>query len=290
MLKIRVGIERGRIPTGWENVSIEQAQWMQERVKQLPSGVIAYYESLVRDDIESSYESISAADRSEWVRFSKAAISCLCGITPFGLGKATEEDLLHVARNILPVFVLGILGYTNLNYTPVEKFHFAHKTYYYPASGLDISGDVVPFSRMTAIEFCTVSDLITLNDLTVAPLIIATCCHPQGEKYNEDVIMKRAGLFKKLPMSIFWHIWAAMNKVHEYMRTECPDCFPKSSVYSENRNKPATWVETLMQMATDRPSELEYVQAMPCYDFVRLLGVNIKKMKEEWKIRSALRF
>lgn len=288
MLKIRVGIERGRIPAGWENVSIEQAQWMQERVKQLPSGVIAYYESLVRDDTLHQGP-VTEADMKEWLVFTKEALYNMCGMTPFGLGRASEADLLRIAQKYLPVFVLGVLGYANLEYRPRTKFRFGRTTYFFPASGRDITGEPVPFSDMTAIEFCTVSDLIALNDLSVAPVIVATCCHRKGERYDEKRIMSRAEAFKKLPMSIYWHIWAAMNAVHEYLRTECPDCFPKSSGKAA-QGTTASWVNTLMQLVADKPSELDYVQAMPCYDFVRLLNVNIKKLKEEWKIRSALRF
>lgn len=290
MLRIRVGIERGKIPTGWENVSIEYAIWMQERVKRLPSGVIAYYESFVQENRGTSADMLTLSDRAELVKFAKEAICRLCGLTPFGLGKVTDDDSIFLARNILPIFVLGVLGYMNPDYVPNDKFRLARKTYYYPSSGLDISGGTVTFSGMTAIEFCTVSDLIVLNDLSVAPIIIATCCHRKGERYDEALIMKRAELFKQLPMSVFWHIWAAMNKVHEYMKAEYPDCFSKSSGNSESGDSAASWVNTLMQLVADKPSELEYVQSMPCYDFVRLLSVNIKKLKEEWTIRKALRF
>ncbi len=290
MLKIRVGIERGKIPSGWENVSIEQAVWLQERVKRLPSGVIAYYKSFVNADQVAPVDTLTASDKTELVVFGKEAICRLCGLTPFGLGKVSDDDLVFLARNILPVFVLGVLGYMNPNYVPNDKFRMARRTYYYPASSLDISGGIVPFSGMNAIEFCTVSDLIVLNDLSVASIVIATCCHRKGERYDEALIMKRAERFRLLPMSIYWHIWAAMGKVHEYMKAEFPDCFPKSSSNSAPGDSSASWVNTLMQLIADKPSELEYVQSMPCYDFVRLLSVNIKKIKEEWTIRKALRF
>lgn len=288
MLKIRIGSEKGRLPGGWENVSIEQAQRLQGRVKLLPSSVITFYESLIRDDTPQQ-GSITESDLREWLEFTKEALYNLCGMTPFGLGRASDADLLDVARKYLPTFVLGVLGYANLQYQPQTKFRFGRHNFFFPAAGRDITGEAVPYAGMTAIEFCTVSDLIALDDLSVAPVIVATCCHRKGERYDEKRIMSRAETFQKLPMSIYWHIWATMNAVHEYLRTECPDCFPKSSGRA-SQGASASWVNTLMQLVADKPSELDYVQAMPCYDFVRLLNVNIKKLKEEWKIRSALRF
>lgn len=288
MLKIRIGSEKGRLPTGWENVSIEQAAWLQGRVKLLPSSIIAFYEYMVLDD--ATQDPIPDPDIEEWINFTRETLYSLCSITPFGLGIASDADVLEFARKYLPMFVLGVMGYANIEYQPQAKFRFKRQTYFFPASGLDISGEAVPFSGMTAIEFCTVSDLIALDDLSLAPVIVATCCHRKGEKFDEKRIMSRAEAFKKLPMSVYWHIWAAMNAVHEYLRAECPDCFPKSGGNAASQAATATWVNTLMQLVADKPSDLEYVQSMPCYDFVRLLNVNINKLKEEWKIRSALRF
>lgn len=288
MLRIKIGSEKGRIPAGWEDVSIECATWLQEQVKHLPPAVVAYYQSLV-GGAEQPFASISPKDRTEWAKFAKLVISRFCGISTFGLGKVSEKDLIAVAQKLFPIFILGVLGYANPDDSQGNKFRFACKTYYYPISGLDITGAVIPFSGMSAIEFCTVSDLIAMNDLSVAPIIVAVCCHTKGHRYNEEEAMVKAKIFKKLPMSIYWHVWAAMNKVHEYMKTECPDCFPKTSSKDAD-GQAASWINTLMQLVADKPSELEYVQAMPCYDFIRLLSVNIRKQKEEWKIRSALRF
>lgn len=288
-MRIRIGTEKGRMPAGWERVSIEQAVWLQKRVKQLPSDVVAYYESLIRTRAVP-LNSLTDAATQEWVRFARETLCRLCGMTPFGVGKASEEDLLRIAQNFLPLFVLGVLGYADAEFQPRKSFRFGRKTYFFPVSGRDISGGRVPFAGMTAIEFCTVSDLISLDDLSVAPVIVATCCRRKGERYDERTIPARSEAFARLPMSVYWHIWAAMNAVHEYMKAECPDCFHGTGGKEGEHSGSVSWVNTLLQLVADKPSELEYVQSMPCYDFIRLLSVSIEKQREEWKIRSALRF
>lgn len=85
-------------------------------------------------------------------------------------------------------------------------------------------GQEKPFSDCEAIEFVESTDLrirgakLEEGEYKYAPEFIAILCRPKGEKYNEEVCMKRAESMKKLTMDIVFEVFFCTIKRFSLLR------------------------------------------------------------------------
>ena len=283
MLTIRVGGRKFRLPTHWEDITLTQCAWLYHKVNEQTPSLLDYYRSFASDTAPEPYRDID-----ELTRFTSEVVGYLAGIPVELMLQTRNVDIMTLAMAVLPRFVVGVLGIVDYPVKGIGSFRYKGRRYILPKSGSDISGELTPLSGVTAIEFCLLSDIVSAGNMAMAPLAVAVMCRRKGEQYSEEIAQKRAALFGSLPASVFWELWALASGAHQYLRNAFPNCYGTGGGDSSEKAELAVWCDTLVAMATDKPSELENLQRMNAYDFVHLLSENIKRRTEEWKMKAAL--
>lgn len=283
MLRVKIAGKRFRIPTHWEDITLTQCAWLYHKANEQSPALLDYYRSFASDTAPEPYANID-----ELTRFTSEVVGYLADV-PEGLMLQTRrEDIMTLAMAVLPRFIIGVLGIVDYPVRGITSFRYKGRRYYLPKSGTDISGELTPLSGVTAIEFCQLSDIVCAENIALAPLAVAIVCRRKGERYNEELAQKRAALFASLPASVYWELWAQTSGAHQYLKAAFPNCYGTGGGDSSGKAEPAVWCDTLVAMSTDKPSELDHLQRMNAYDFVHLLSENIKRRKEEWKMKAAL--
>jgi hypothetical protein len=139
------------------------------------------------------------------------------------IDKLTPLARTNFYNKYLLQYVLGILFFP-VNFSPIKEdsFNIEGVKYYYPKSRRFMVGTEEieePFIDGTALEFTEVADLeVAAKELEggrfeMAANIIAILCRPEGEKYNEQVSLKRVPiLIKHLRMDIVWQVFLYITK------------------------------------------------------------------------------
>lgn len=283
MLTVRIGGRKFRLPTHWEDITLAQCAWLYHKVNEQTPALLDYYRSFASTTAPEPYRDID-----ELTRFTSEVVGYLAGVPAELMLQTRNEDIMTLAMAVLPRFVVGVLGNVDYPVKGIGSFRYKGRRYILPKSGSDISGELTPLSGVTAIEFCLLSDIVSAGNMAMAPLAVAVMCRRKGEQYSEEMTQKRAALFGSLPASVFWELWVLASGAHQYLRNAFPNCYGTGGGDSSEKAEPAVWCDTLVAMATDKPSELEHLQRMNAYDFVHLLSENIKRRTEEWKMKAAL--
>lgn len=283
MLTVRISGKKFRIPTHWEDITLTQCAWLYHKTNEQSPALLDYYRSFASITAPEPY-----GDIDELTRFTSAVVGHLARIPNKLMLCALSDDVMTLAMAVLPRFVVGVLGIVDYQVKGIASFRNRGRCYHLPKSGVDIAGELTPLSGVTAIEFCHLSDIVSAGNIALAPLAVAIVCRRKRELYREDITQRRAALFGSLPVSIYWELWALVSGAHQYLKVEFPACYGSGGENSSSNTEPSGWYDTLVAMSTDKPSELEHLQRMNAYDFMHLLSENIKRRKEEWKMKAAL--
>ncbi|MDR1348900.1 MAG: hypothetical protein LBJ63_10855 [Prevotellaceae bacterium] len=277
MLKISVANKEYSIPTSWNDITIVQAGYLQSKVNELPETVREFYTPNIEEQ-----KTLTDDDIPVQCEFERNVAAYLCGFGDI-IDSITNEDVKYLFANILIRFVVGTMGYVDYEQKKITKFKHKGKVFRFPKSGKDITGDDAPLSEMPAQQFCDASDLASANNLSVAPLLVATLC---TKKYSETEVAKLSNTFNDLTMDIYFEILFLLRSAHDYLSNECPECYGKGK--SKSGTKSITWNEVLLQVTDEKPSEIPFIQQMKCYDFMRFLNVKYKLQKDKWQTISKL--
>lgn len=314
MLTLSIGKSRFHIPVRMEEATLAQCAWLWLRIQTLSPELQAHYQKPAvempgkQEELPGLHAPEEGAKQqtakarpaqtltAEAERFEAEALAMLAGVRPEKLACIPKKELHKLAEAVLPRFTAGISGYIRHAATGAKSFRHKLRKYHFPVCGTDITGAPTPLSGLTAAEFCQLSDIIGMQNMTLAPLAVALVCRPRREPYNELRAQRRAREFKWLPASIYWELWASVAAAHSYLQEAFPECYAKRSAKprceapeeeAAAQSSPPAWSETLFSLALDKPSELEYLEHMNCYDFMRLLAANIRKRAEELKAQKA---
>ncbi len=125
-------------------------------------------------------------------------------------------------------FVIGMLFMPlDLNYDNFKKFTFKKVTYHTQKEE-EILGKFIPMKGAETIEFLEASQMMTNAKNLEGGVyergahIIAILCRPKGEEYDEKKMLKRAEIFKDLPMSVVFQVFFSLLKSTAIFRNIIP--------------------------------------------------------------------
>ena len=137
-------------------------------------------------------------------------------------GKINPVDLEVYFRGFIAWLVYDLQKMNPQEYSVqgIKKFEFKGETFFLPPD-LKIEDGFIPAYKETAEVFTEASDLlqnvVNLQDkgLSYLPALAATYCRKKGEKYSDEMQLKRAELFEDLTMDIGWEVffWACKSSV-----------------------------------------------------------------------------
>ena len=125
-----------------------------------------------------------------------------------------NNHLFHFAFSTITDYPVVLVNGVSELYQPEEltKIKFKGETYLFPES-LKINGLDTPMGKEPIVSFTEASSIITSwqklseGGAEYAAMIPAIYLRKKGEKYSEDMVMKRKELFKELTMDVIWSLF-----------------------------------------------------------------------------------
>lgn len=124
-----------------------------------------------------------------------------------------ESRVAFYNEYLLP-FAIGLLVHPyNYEYQKMKSFVCEGVEYLFPLWEKDVNGEFKPISNMEAIAFTESADLqlagakVESGKFDYIPHIIAVFCKAKGEKYDEKEVLRKAELFKQLPVTVAWEVF-----------------------------------------------------------------------------------
>lgn len=126
----------------------------------------------------------------------------------------TPQDMLYMFTKEHLKLITDLIGVYPKSYEPTapESIEFKGVTYQMPKS-LRIDNTVVPMHDETAVTFTEASNVMkAIAKLQVQGIkhmnyFTAIYLRPEGEKYDEQKVVKRAKLFESLTMDVYWEVF-----------------------------------------------------------------------------------
>lgn len=274
-------------PTRWQELPISDAVKLQTLVKELPETVADHFRSLAGPAEE--VVPVQGDDVGALLDFWRKALHALSGCPLPVLDKTADTDVHALGEHCLTLFVFSLLAAPLYRPEGIEAFDTDGEWLVIPASGTDALGNTVPLSGITAKEFCDASDITAADDLTLAPLLLAVLCRPEGEPYDEERAKARARKMGDVPMSIYLEVYTRLMEMHAYLRGEYPKLYGSDKGGDKSNGEPDTWSDKLLFVADDRPSEKTWAERLNAYEFVRMLDAKLKREKQKWEMVAATR-
>ena len=287
MFRFAIDHETYSCPTRWQELPVSDAVKLQALVKELPDAVADHFRSLVGPAEEVT--PVQGDDVGALLDFWRKALHALSGCPLPVLDKTADTDVHALGEHCLTLFVFSLLAAPLYHSEGIEAFNTNGERLVIPATGTDALGNAVPLERITAKEFCDASDITATGDLTLAPLLLAVLCRPDGEPYDEEGAKTRARKMGDVPMSIYLEVYTRLMEMHAYLRGEFPKLYGSDKGGDKSSDDPYTWSDKLLFVADDKPSELPYAEGLNAYEFVRILDAKLKREKQKWEIVAATR-
>lgn len=208
-----------RCPETWEEMTIASGIALYKVIESMPEKLRALYEfEGKRNEKDKRYkEIIDAISPDDTIKNFPSwygdVIACLCGVDPEHIKYVLPGDRLSFYKTYCEKFVHGLMGMpVDYQIQNIESFHHNGQEYYLPLKKVGTFGETIPGGWMQTIEFTEAADLLVAADklhkgkVELMPLLIAILCRKKNEKYNEDVVKKRADEFISLPLSVAWEV------------------------------------------------------------------------------------
>lgn len=206
MIKLKINKIPCHLVTDWDDMTIQQA--IELMSIPVPDGV----------DVFASIE--------KWhtdKKYMEYALDCFGVLSSFDklllLHTNANDITLMFTNYVLPLLLdLKRQEPTTYKQTGIKYFSLDGKKYMLPTS-LKIESQSIPVYSSTAVEFVESSNIMSLiadlqeSGIKYLPMLIATYCRPDGEKYNETIIQERAEKFKTLPMSVAWEVFFCIQQL-----------------------------------------------------------------------------
>lgn len=286
MFSFAIDHETYSCPTRWQELPVSDAVKLQALVKELPDAVADHFRSLVGPAEEVT--PVQGDDVGALLDFWRKALHALR--MPVAGTRQTSGTDEHALGEHWPDAVrVFVTGGSLVPLGGIEAFNTNGERLVIPATGTDALGNAVPLERITAKEFCDASDITATGDLTLAPLLLAVLCRPDGEPYDEEGAKTRARKMGDVPMSIYLEVYTRLMEMHAYLRGEFPKLYGSDKGGDKSSDDPYTWSDKLLFVADDKPSELPYTEGLNAYEFVRILDAKLKREKQKWEIVAATR-
>lgn len=276
MIEISIGGKSYTVPTLWEEITLQKA-WEVEQIVRKES------EERVESLLDPTNESMAVG-----VELFRELFVLLTGVPKEAIERVADEEVVEAGRLCFVEYIAFAVGRTSYTPSGMSSFRLDESRYHLPECGMDVVGEPMPFHQVTAREFCQATDLVAIDNLQLAPLVVAVLCRPKREKYSSERVKKRAESFGELPANIYMELRSMLSQTHSYMREEYPECYAKGGS-KKGKTEPSTWNDRLLYVADDKPSELPYVEEANAYEFMRLLNGKIKREREKWEMMTPLR-
>lgn len=196
-----------------------------------------------------------------------------------------------VAPEEIEVLAIGLIDRINSEKCPdsttsPESFRCDTEELFFPVAETSFDHERMSLHGITALQFCDASDLLQQNPMKYASLILAILCLAKNEHYEEAPIRERGKRFKQLPCSLAIAIINEIREAHRFFKTTFPHCYPV--VLSEHNTintqklshieaiSTPSWYELMLWCADYRPSEIQILEKMSLYTFMRILDCKIK--------------
>ena len=207
MIHLKINKTKGRIITEWYEMTVNQA--IRLMAIDLPGNVkenlfdVALWNFGV-DGFKyaaKTFEILSTFDRSV-------------------IGHTNAADIMLYFVKYHLAFIIDLHQQQPATYEPKEiaDFELNGVKYLLPTT-LKVESNLLPAYSSNAVEFVESSNILSViadlgrDGIKHLPLFIATYCHPEGAKYDEIEIQKRAALFGELPMSIAWEVFFCTQRL-----------------------------------------------------------------------------
>ena len=137
-----------------------------------------------------------------------------------------------------------------------------------------------PLETLSAQAFCDASDLYLDNYVEHAPLIIAILSLKNTSNYNETRLLHRAENIKRKSMKLVFRLFDELIQAHQLLKHDFPACYQnrlhqRIAADSQTQAMPQ-WNDLLLWLANYRPSEIKYLEQLPCYEFMRIVNAKIQ--------------
>lgn len=266
MLTIKVNNETYRAPSAWEEITLAQAAKAEPVVRALtPEERELYTAGKVTG---------ATANRE----FEEGLIKALTGMGDEEVAQIGGNDRRMLVAACACVVQVCAGGYADIG--DIAGFNFRGNRYAYPTSGLDVAGNTTPLSGVTALRLCMVMDIAALGTLSAAPLLVAAMV---SNDISVDALRTLSRTFDDLPMVYYWRASALLYGAHEYLRREFAACYYTGGTGGTSTGgTPPTWDDRLVYVAGNVES-LPYVEAMPAYEFMRVLNAKLKDEINRWR-------
>lgn len=223
MLHFEVNNELVKLKTNWEEINLLEAINVLKISLTLPESLRAIYaeklsEEPDEDKVEKLLSSITEEETFKTIPVVYGnLIKALSDISPKTLNQIPSESRRALYAQYIQPIVLGLLFAPTYEYKSPRFFEFEGVKYFLP-NVLKIEDLEVPGIDLTAIEFTEAADLqiaasqMEAGRLENASKIVAILCRPEGEEYDEKVMLQRALSFQKLPMSVVWEVFFCLRE------------------------------------------------------------------------------
>jgi len=201
----------------WEEMSIEQAIDLLPVLYSLPESWRKVYQLQFTENPDKAISEIEISDEDLIVNIPKVygdIIEKLTDIPKEVIDFISPESSVVFYNQYLLPFAIGLLVHPyNYEYKQMKSFVCDGAEYFFPLWEKDVNGEYRPISDLEAIAFTESADLqlagakVEQGKFNYVPHIIAIFCKAQGEKYDEKEVLRKAELFKKLPVTVAWEVF-----------------------------------------------------------------------------------
>jgi len=225
MVNFTINNEQYQFPSTWGEISLKDSIALHELCKSIPTYLKDKYDiilgsgshEIAEEEITKWMEDIEVSEAvKEFPIFYGKVIKSLSNVPQELIDYTTIESRTQIFSTYLERFVLDIM-YNGVTYQSVgiSSFEFKGNEYYLP-SERRMNDLVIPMEAMSTVQFCEASDFMAMinkqkEGFKYSAYIVAILCLMKDEKYDEEVIVKRAKEFEELPMDIIWEVFFCLE-------------------------------------------------------------------------------
>lgn len=207
MIVININKKQYRVKTEWEDITLKQAQQLNELQK--PKQLLNVYNATTQEQFDKA---LKALKRSDNITYFKQAIELLGGV-PMEILEATNTGIEDFYFKHLEKLVVGMHNMYPHSYEfrKIKSFDFKGKTYQMPSEET-ILNDTKPLAKEKTAAFIEGMELMSaiqnkvMKEQGLAGLT-AVFARPDGDEFTEAGAIERAGLFTDLTMDNHWEVF-----------------------------------------------------------------------------------
>lgn len=241
MIQLKINNHSRRLATDWKDVTIKQA--IEINSLKLPDHI---------STVEDIADPASWVMSTEAIKYASRVFAILSGFTLQDIEKTNAYDIIAYFNKYLIPIVTDLHTIEPVTYKAegIKTFELNGVTYKLPESLL-IDQTWLPLHSSTAIEFTESSNIMALmadmgrEGIRHLPLFIATYCRPEGEKFSEVTIQKRAVEFQQLPMSVAWEVFFCIRQLIIIFTLNSLNYTKKQIVKYNQQLRVQAWIESV---------------------------------------------